>query len=415
MTHWIWFVAAIALMESFSDRTIIHFSSQNCPACRKIQPVIDQLHSDGWAIRSIDSQKDPRTADQWHVQQIPTVIILENGREVDRIVGSLEHAELKRRLTGNALPFRANESSQNAKSTLTSPVANVFFGPNHPQNNSNFGPNHPLYKSNLSTAKNTKNQAASSRDEGLNSSIGVNHPYYSLYKKNRIASGESRDAASNRTQPSRAARRPSKGSQLPESPTSLAATVRIRVKYEENESVGTGTIIDIDGDEALVLTCGHLFRRDDGKYPVSVEIFEDGEAIPLPATLFDFRNDEVDLGLITFHQPCTLAKVPILPKGELLHEQDPVFSIGCDGGEAPSQQNSTISKLNRFLGPSNVEVAGAPVQGRSGGGLFDARGRLIGVCIAADNDLDEGLFVGPEVIYAQLEKHRLNRLFEDSK
>ncbi len=41
---------------------------------------------------------------------------------------------------------------------------------------------------------------------------------------------------------------------LPQSPESLAATVRIRVKFEENESVGTGTIIDLTGDEALVLT-----------------------------------------------------------------------------------------------------------------------------------------------------------------
>ncbi len=54
---------------------------------------------------------------------------------------------------------------------------------------------------------------------------------------------------------------------------------------------------------------------------------------------------------------------------------------------------------NRYLGPSNVEVALAPTQGRSGGGLFDAENRLIGVCFAADNDYDEGLYSGPDVVY----------------
>ncbi len=44
MTHWIWLVVAIAFFGNTSDRTIILFSSQNCPACRKIQPVIDQLN-----------------------------------------------------------------------------------------------------------------------------------------------------------------------------------------------------------------------------------------------------------------------------------------------------------------------------------------------------------------------------------
>jgi S1-C subfamily serine protease len=356
--------------------------------------------------------KDPSTADRWRVRQIPTVIVLENGREVDRIVGSLESAELKRRLTGNVILHPANDSTGNASSKLAKPVANAFLGPNHPQNDSNFGPNHPLYKSNLASAPNHSNKTVSSREDNFTSSLGVNHPYYSLYNKPRIASD---DPASSTSQRSRATRRPTNLPQLPESPESLAATVRIRVKYEANESVGTGTIIDIVDNEALVLTCGHLFRHSEGQRPMTVEIFEEGEAIPLPAILFDFRNDEVDLGLVKFQMPCAVSKVPILPKGEKLHEQDSVFSIGCDGGEGPSRSDSVITKLNRFLGPSNVEIAGAPVQGRSGGGLFDARGRLIGVCIAADNDLDEGLFVGPDAIYAQLEKHRLNRLFEDSK
>lgn len=412
MTQWIWLLAAIAFFGDTSDRTIIHFSSQNCPACRKIQPVIDQLNSEGWAIRSVDSVKDPSTADRWRVRQIPTVIVLEKGREVDRVVGSLENTELKMRLTGNALPYRANASSRRSSSKLANPVANPFFGPNHLLNDSNFGPNHPLYKSNLASGPNQSSRAISSREDNFTPSIGVNHPYYSLYNKPRIASG---DSASSKYQRSRTARRQPNLSQLSESPESLGATVRIRVKYGENESVGTGTIIDVVDDEALVLTCGHLFQHSEGQRPMTVEIFEDGEAIPLPAILFDFRNDEVDLGLVKFHIPCAVSKVPVLPKGEKLHEQDSVFSIGCDGGEGPSRSDSVITKLNRFLGPSNVEIAGAPVQGRSGGGLFDARGRLIGVCIAADNDLDEGLFVGPDAIYAQLEKHRLNRLFEDSK
>ena len=46
----------------------------------------------------------------------------------------------------------------------------------------------------------------------------------------------------------------------------------------------------------------------------------------------------------------------------------------------------------RYLGPANVQVAGQPVQGRSGGGLFAVDGTLIGVCNAADPADNEGLF-----------------------
>ncbi len=401
MANWIWLLVAISCVGNSSDRTILHFSSQNCPACRKIQPVIDQLNSEGWAIRSIDIVKDQSTADQWRVHQIPTLIILENGREVDRVIGSVENAELKRRLTGNALPKRANKPTRISSSKVANPVFDSNYGPNHPLYKANissdYGPNHQLFQANRTS------------ENDLAHSVGINHPYYSQYKQPRVASG----VALSKLQPSRTMRRKPTG--LSESPECLAATVRIRVKYEENEAVGTGTIIDLAGDEALVLTCGHLFRNSEGLRLMTIELFEDGEPYPMPATIVDFRDDEVDLGLIRFRPPCPVSKVSLLPKGATLHEQDSVFSIGCDTGDAPSRRDTVITKLNRFLGPSNIEIAGAPVQGRSGGGLFDARGRLIGVCIAADNELDEGMFVGPEAIYAHLEKHQLNRLFEASQ
>ena len=325
------------------------------------------------------------------------MIVLENGREVDRVVGSLQHTELKRRLTGDASAVNAiSDAPRRESGNAGNRVANSNFGPNHPMYKSNLGPNHPQYKSNVT-----------SRND-LSQSIGINHPYYSHYKKTRIASSPEHV----KPQPNRPPRIPPPGFELPDSPGNLAATVRIRVKYQENDAVGTGTIIDTDGDESLVLTCGHLFRNSDGNPSISIELFSDGETIQVPATLFDYRNDEVDLGLVKFRRPGMVSRVSILPKGELPQEDEFVFSIGCDGGEAPSRRDTYITKLNRFLGPSNVEIAGVPAQGRSGGGLFDARERLIGVCIAADNELDEGLFVGPEAIYAQLAKHNLNRLFE---
>ena len=212
MAKLICFLVAIAFIGNASDRTIIHFSSQNCPACRKIQPVIDQLNGEGWVIRSIDTEKDISSVDQWRVNQIPTLIVLENGREVDRIVGSLDNSELKMRLTGNKSPYRANDLPRTAASNLTNRAPNLFFGPNHPLTNPNFGPNHPLNNVNPS-AERHRASAASSREDVLFPTIGVNHPYYSVYNKSRIAS---RDPGNRKIQPSRAPSRSRTEIQLPE-------------------------------------------------------------------------------------------------------------------------------------------------------------------------------------------------------
>jgi len=56
-------------------------------------------------------------------------------------------------------------------------------------------------------------------------------------------------------------------------------------------------------------------------------------------------------------------------------------------------------------------VAGQPVQGRSGGGLFGVDGTLIGVCNAADPADNEGLFAALPSIHDQLEESGLSFVY----
>ena len=121
----------------------------------------------------------------------------------------------------------------------------------------------------------------------------------------------------------------------------------------------------------------------------------------------------MDIGLIAFRPNGNIPVARLIPKNRKLTEGQPVFSWGCDRGALPSRRDSRISKLNRYLGAANVEVEGEPVEGRSGGGLFDDRGELIGVCYAADPELKEGLYNAAEVVYFELAKLGLQRLFND--
>lgn len=180
------------------------------------------------------------------------------------------------------------------------------------------------------------------------------------------------------------------------------ATVRIRVDEPNSQAVGTGTIIHSHQGEALVVTCGHLFRGIGQNPNIRVELFDDHQAIAYPANLIHFEAAEKDIGLISFRPDRAVACVPISSKIKNISEGDRVFSIGCDNGSDPSRRDSRVTKLNRYLGSPNIEVAGMPVQGRSGGGLFSDSGELIGVCYAADHELDEGLYTGLEVIHEKV-------------
>ena len=81
-----------------------------------------------------------------------------------------------------------------------------------------------------------------------------------------------------------------------------------------------------------------------------------------------------------------------------------MVTVGCNGGADPTLHHSRITAVDKYLGPANVQVAGQPVQGRSGGGLFSIDGTLIGVCNAADPAENEGLFAALPSIHEQLEE-----------
>ena len=72
-----------------------------CGPCRMIAPMIDQLAVEmAGRIRfaKLNVDENPRTAGRFHVDGIPTLLLMKGGREVDRIVGVQPAAVLKRRL-----------------------------------------------------------------------------------------------------------------------------------------------------------------------------------------------------------------------------------------------------------------------------------------------------------------------------
>ncbi len=61
-----------------------------CPPCKAIAPTIEQLASESngrWKIGKLDVDANPRTAQQYHIDSIPTLLIFKAGKLVDTIVG----------------------------------------------------------------------------------------------------------------------------------------------------------------------------------------------------------------------------------------------------------------------------------------------------------------------------------------
>ena len=69
-------------------KTVKYFTATWCGPCQRFKPIMQEVANEGYSVQfiDIDSQKD--TAEQYNVRSVPTVVIEENGSEVNRLIGA---------------------------------------------------------------------------------------------------------------------------------------------------------------------------------------------------------------------------------------------------------------------------------------------------------------------------------------
>lgn len=80
---------------------LVDFWAAWCGPCRMIAPVLQQLATSNAGhlkVVKVDVEAEPALGAQFGAQSIPLLVVLRDGREVDRIVGALPRVALEARL-----------------------------------------------------------------------------------------------------------------------------------------------------------------------------------------------------------------------------------------------------------------------------------------------------------------------------
>mgnify|MGYP005988988405 CR=1 FL=1 len=70
----------------------LYFSAPWCGPCRMLGPIMSEV-SNTIPVQKVNIDEDSATAQQYNVRSIPTVVLLENGQEVKRMIGVKQKAE----------------------------------------------------------------------------------------------------------------------------------------------------------------------------------------------------------------------------------------------------------------------------------------------------------------------------------
>lgn len=358
------FVLSIVALFAFAGEVsaqqveLLDFYLPTCGPCKQMEPLVARLEAEGVAVRKVDGSREARLASQLRVQSYPTFVLMVDGREAGRLVGATGYGEL-RRLVASAQAAPTRQANAQTFAGRPKPTKGTFANVSNDRGPGTSAPPRP----------------------------GTTPPVATV-----------NDAAAKAL---------------------VVRSVRLTIAEGSSSSFGTGTVIDARSGEALVVTCAHLFKdaneqliETDGK--IAVELFDSNarvmERVQGQLISHDFKSD-VALVAIRPSNAVQAASVASSPGAQQLN--DAVRSVGCDLGADPTVREHRVVDLNRYNGPPNIEASGAPVQGRSGGGLFNASSQLIGICNFADDAANEGIYAGLASIHAQLDRIGLSSLYQN--
>ncbi|HEX6962744.1 MAG TPA: trypsin-like peptidase domain-containing protein [Lacipirellula sp.] len=361
-------LATLVCRQAPAETVLLEFTTPGCGPCLAMRPVMEQLKRARYDVREMDASQDPglSLAKQFRVESFPTFVVVVDGKERARLVGG--NASLA---TLIEMIHKATAIGQQNATTAGAAIRAIGQGAG---------------ASNLIPAAVASSSSIPGRVVPVSSQSAATRP---------AAANAGGGGIADRL---------------------ISATVRVTIEDADGKSKGTGTIIDSREGKALVLTCGHLFRTSEGKGPIEISLFAPGPngaelLTTAEGTLIDY-DLERDLALVCFAPDVPVAVAPVAAAGSQMQVGDPATAVGCAHGANPEAWATQITAIDRYQGTPNIEAAKAPVEGRSGGGLFNAAGQLVGVCNAADPQRDEGLYASLPSIHAKLDALKLTFVYQ---
>lgn len=358
-----------------SELVLLDFWSPTCGPCMQMKPTVEAYINARYPIRQVDVSRETELARQYAVTGVPCFVMLVDGHEVDRVVGKTSGERLEQMFN------RAKEVVETQRRVRTQSPSGPAQG--------------------VAAVDQAGWNGGGAGDEVTRSNAPDASPPTPGGVSGVSAAGPGAQ--------------PDENWPLEFNSKLLSTSVRLTVEDDKGRSHGTGTVIDARQGEALVITCGHLFRDTKGEAPVLVELFVAGregvqvvEKVQGKVVSYDLDRD---IALVSIRPTHTVCVAPVAPAQAQVLRGDRAASVGCSNGQDPTIMATRITWLDRYQGPPNIEANGAPVVGRSGGGLFNDQGQLVGVCFAADYEANKGLYAGLQSIHDELKRIGLEEIY----
>ena len=389
------FLMSAAVVFGQEPRGVLYdFTAVWCAPCQQMAPIVEKLQREGLPIQKVDVDQQRDLTARFNIQQMPTFLLLVDGKEVDRVTGRMTESDLRRMAA--RIPTQKSAASASAHNPLVNASRSSGQIPIE------LGQAAPLVRpAPIQPARDEVRVAETEQKRGIRDRI----PFGRKDKAETPAVVRGNDSSVGGIDFGTS----NVSVETPADP--MDSSVRIRVITNGRIDLGSGTVISSQQGISQILTCAHIFNGFSDDSRIEVDLFENGRPAQFLARLIKYDKTS-DIGLISIPTTSVIRSSKVASVEHAPKVGESVSAIGCSGGEEPTRQQSRITDIDKFDGPHNLLCVGVPVRGRSGGGLFNGHGEVIGVCSAADEPAQRGFYSGLLAIHQLLDQCSLAHLYQ---
>jgi len=81
-------------------KNVFYFTAEWCGPCKKTRPIVEEMKREGFEFQIIDADYEQLLVKRFEIKSVPTFILFENEKEVNRMTGAKTREELQSFING---------------------------------------------------------------------------------------------------------------------------------------------------------------------------------------------------------------------------------------------------------------------------------------------------------------------------
>ena len=81
-------------------KNVFYFTADWCGPCKTTRPIIEEMKREGFEFQIIDADYEQLLVKRFEIKSVPTFILFENEKEINRTTGAKTRKELQSFING---------------------------------------------------------------------------------------------------------------------------------------------------------------------------------------------------------------------------------------------------------------------------------------------------------------------------